>query len=72
MKELIEDIAKALVDEPGKVRVSEVEGEGTSVTGLSVAKEDLGRQGRTAKALRTILTAASTLVKKRSALEVLE
>lgn len=72
MKELIEDIAKALVDEPGTVRVSEVEGEGTSVIELSVAKEDLGRRGRAAKALRTILTAASTRVKKRSALEVLE
>jgi hypothetical protein len=76
MKELIEYIAKALVDDPDQVRVSEVEGERTSVIELSVAKEDLGKvigkQGRTAKALRTILTAASTKVKKRSVLEILE
>ncbi len=76
MKELIEYIAKALVDDPDQVRVSEVEGERTSVIELSVAKEDLGKvigkQGRTAKAMRTILTAASTKVKKRSVLEILE
>jgi hypothetical protein len=76
MKELIEHIAKSLVDYPDQVRVSEVEGERTSVIELSVAKEDLGKvigkQGRTAKALRTILTAASTKLKKRSVLEILE
>jgi predicted RNA-binding protein YlqC (UPF0109 family) len=76
MKELIELIAKALVDQPDKVRVSEVEGERTSVIELAVAKEDLGKvigkQGRTAKALRTILTAASTKLNKRSVLEIVE
>ncbi|MFQ5441208.1 MAG: KH domain-containing protein [Thermodesulfobacteriota bacterium] len=76
MKELIEYIAKALVDSPDQVRVTEVEGENTSVIELSVAKEDLGKvigkQGRTAKAIRTILTAASTKIKKRSVLEIIE
>jgi predicted RNA-binding protein YlqC (UPF0109 family) len=76
MKELIEYIAKALVDQPDQVRVVEVEGEKTSVVELSVAKEDLGKiigkQGRTARALRTILTAASTKLKKRSVLEIIE
>ncbi|MBI5562700.1 MAG: KH domain-containing protein [Deltaproteobacteria bacterium] len=76
MKELIELIVKALVDHPEQVKVVEVEGERTSVVELSVAKEDLGKvigkQGRTARALRTILTAASTKVKKRSVLEIIE
>lgn len=76
MKELIEYIAKALVDNPEKVKVTEIEGEKTSVIELAVAKEDLGKiigkQGRTARALRTILTAASTKLKKRSVLEILE
>lgn len=76
MKELIEYIAKALVDRPDDVRVVEVEGEKTSVIELSVAKEDLGKiigkQGRTARAIRTILTAASTKLKKRSVLEIIE
>ncbi|MBI5468749.1 MAG: KH domain-containing protein [Deltaproteobacteria bacterium] len=76
MKDLIEYIAKALVDQPDQVRVIEVEGEKTSVIELSVAKEDLGKiigkQGRTARALRTILTAASTKLKKRSVLEIIE
>ncbi|HEY4708010.1 MAG TPA: KH domain-containing protein [Thermodesulfobacteriota bacterium] len=76
MKELIELIAKALVDRPDDVRVVEVEGERTSVIELSVAKEDLGKvigkQGRTARAIRTILTAASTKLKKRSVLEIIE
>lgn len=76
MKELIELIAKALVDRPEQVKVVEVEGERTSVIELSVAKEDLGKiigkQGRTARALRTILTAASTKLKKRSVLEIIE
>lgn len=76
MRELIEYIAKALVDRPDDVKVIEVEGERTSVIELSVAKEDLGKiigkQGRTARALRTILTAASTKLKKRSVLEILE
>lgn len=76
MKELIEMIAKALVDHPDEVEVSEVEGEKTSVLELKVAKEDLGKvigkQGRTARAIRTILSAASTKIKKRSVLEIIE
>ncbi len=76
MKELITIIAKALVDDPDAVRVSEVEGEKTSVIELTVAKEDLGKvigkQGKTARAIRTILSAASTKIKKRSVLEILE
>lgn len=76
MKTLIEAIAKALVDKPDEVEVSEVEGEQTTVIELKVAKEDLGKvigkQGRTARALRTILSAASTKIRKRSVLEILE
>lgn len=76
MKELIEYIAKALVDNPDHVKVSEIEGEKTSVIELSVAKDDLGKvigkQGRTARAMRTILSAASTKVKKRAVLEIIE
>ncbi len=64
LKELIEFMARALVDNPEKVRVSEIVGEQTSVIELRVAKEDLGKvigkQGRTARAMRTILSAAST------------
>lgn len=76
MKELIEYIAKALVDYPDQVHVSEVIGEQTSVLELKVAKDDLGkiigRQGRSAKALRTILNAASTKLQKRTVLEIIE
>ena len=76
MKNLIEIIAKALVDHHEQVKVTEVEGENTSVIELAVAKEDLGKvigkQGRTARALRTILTAASTKIKKRAVLEIIE
>jgi uncharacterized protein len=76
MKELIEYMAKALVDSPDEVSVSEVEGEMTSVLELKVAKSDLGKvigkQGRTARAMRTILSAASTKMKKRAVLEILE
>jgi predicted RNA-binding protein YlqC (UPF0109 family) len=76
MKELVEYIAKALVDNPEAVKVNEVEGEQTSVLELRVSKEDLGkvigRQGRTARAMRTILNAASTKLRKRSVLEILE
>ncbi|MEA1991558.1 MAG: KH domain-containing protein [Thermodesulfobacteriota bacterium] len=76
MKELVEYIAKALVDNPEAVQVNEVEGEQTSVLELKVSKEDLGkvigRQGRTARAMRTILNAASTKLRKRSVLEILE
>jgi uncharacterized protein len=76
MKELIEYIAKALVDNPDAVKVTEIEGERTSVIELSVAKEDLGKiigkQGRTARSMRTILSAASTKNNKRAVLEILE
>ena len=76
MKDLVAYIAKALVDKPEEVAVSEIEGEQTSVIELKVAKEDLGKvigkQGRTARAIRTILSAASTKIGKRSVLEILE
>ncbi len=76
MKDLIAYIAKALVDHPEAVEVSEIEGEQTSVIALKVAKDDLGKvigkQGRTARAMRTILSAASTKVRKRSVLEIIE
>jgi predicted RNA-binding protein YlqC (UPF0109 family) len=76
MKELIEYIAKLLVDNPEEVSVTELEGEHTSVIELRVAKGDLGKiigkQGRTARAIRTILAAASAKMKKRSVFEILE
>jgi uncharacterized protein len=76
MKELIKYMAQALVDNPDQVTVSEVVGEQTSVIELRVAKEDLGKvigkQGRTAKAMRTILSAASTKIRKRTVLEIIE
>ena len=76
MKELIEYIAKLLVDNPEEVSVTELEGEQTTVIELKVAKEDLGKvigkQGKTARAMRTILGAASMKLKKRSVLEILE
>jgi predicted RNA-binding protein YlqC (UPF0109 family) len=76
MKDLIKYIAEALVDYPEQVEVSEVQGEQTSVIELKVAKEDLGKiigkQGRTARSIRTILSAASAKVKKRSVLEIIE
>ena len=76
MKDLIKYIAQALVDHPEQVEVAEVEGNQTSVLELKVAKEDLGKvigkQGRTARAMRTILSAASAKVKKRTVLEIVE
>lgn len=76
LKELLEVMVRALVDIPERVRVSEIVGEQTTVFELVVAKEDLGKvigkQGKTAKALRTILTAASTKLRKRSVLEIVE
>jgi uncharacterized protein len=76
LKELIEFMARALVDNPEQVKVSEIEGEQTSVLELRVAKEDLGKvigkQGRTARAMRTILSAASTKIRKRAVLEIIE
>ena len=76
VKDLLEYIAQALVDHPDQVRVSEIEGEKTSVIELYVAKEDLGKiigkQGKTAKAIRVILGAASAKLKKRFVLEIVE
>ena len=76
LKELITYLAQALVDKPEAVEVHEVEGEQTSVLELKVAKEDLGKvigkQGRTARAMRTILSAASTKLRKRAVLEIIE
>jgi len=76
MKELIKYVAQALVDKPEAVEVSEIVGEQTSVIELRVAKEDLGKvigkQGKTAKAMRTILSAASTKLRKRTVLEIIE
>lgn len=76
MKELIMFIAQALVDNPDKIDVAEVQGEQTSVIELRVAKEDLGKvigkQGKTAKAMRTILSAASAKIHKRVVLEIIE
>ena len=76
MKELIKHIAQSLVDNPDKVEVTEVIGEQSCVIELRVAKEDLGKvigkQGRTAQSIRTILSAASTKIHKRARLEILE
>lgn len=76
LKDLIEFMAKALVDNPDDVSVNEVVGEQTTVVELKVAKEDLGKvigkQGRTARSMRTILSAASTKQRKRSVLEIVE
>jgi predicted RNA-binding protein YlqC (UPF0109 family) len=76
LKDLIISIAKALVDHPEQVEVLEVEGEQILVLELKVAKEDIGKiigkQGRTARAIRTILSAASGKTKKRTVLEIIE
>ena len=76
MKDLIKRIAKALVDHLEQVEVLEVKSEHVSVFELKVAKEDIGKvigkQGRTAQAIRTILSAASAKAKKHTALEILE
>ena len=76
MKELVEYIAKALVDKPDEVTVSEVEGDQTTIIELKVAKDDIGKvigkQGKTARAIRTILSATSTKLRKRSHLEIIE
>jgi uncharacterized protein len=76
LKQLIEFIAKALVDSPDRVEVQENAVEHTSIILLRVAKEDLGkvigREGKTAKAMRTILAAASTKLRKRAQLEIAE
>jgi predicted RNA-binding protein YlqC (UPF0109 family) len=76
MKEILELIAKALVDNPDRVSVSEVGGQHTTIFELRVAQEDLGKvigkQGHTALAIRTILSAAGTKLRKRYHLEIIE
>lgn len=75
-KELIEYIVRSLVDEPDKVELNAIEGEKATVLELRVASSDIGRvigrQGRIAKALRTILSATSTKTGKRASLEILD
>jgi predicted RNA-binding protein YlqC (UPF0109 family) len=76
LKDLVEFMAKSLVDQPDAVQVNEVVGEQTTVVELRVAKTDvgkvIGKQGRTARSMRTILNAASTKLQKRSVLEIVE
>jgi predicted RNA-binding protein YlqC (UPF0109 family) len=76
LKDLVEFMAKSLVDKPDEVEVNEIVGEQTTVVELKVAKEDLGKVigklGRTARSMRTILNAASTKLHKRSVREIVE
>ena len=76
MKEIIKTIAQALVDEPDCVNVTEINGAHTSILELKVSKSDIGKvigkQGRTANALRTILSAVSAKLKKRVVLEIID
>jgi len=76
MRELVDMMAKALVDKPEDVAVNEIDGEKTTVYELRVASSDLGKvigkQGKTARAMRTILSAAGTKIGKRCVLEILE
>jgi len=76
MKELVELIAKALVDNPDKVKVFQLDGEQSSIIELKVAQEDLGKiigkQGRNAQAIRVIISAAGMKLKKRYNLEIVE
>lgn len=76
LKELIEYVSRSLVDRPEDVKVNEVVGEQTTVIEVEVHETDrgkvIGKKGRTARALRTILNAASTKLKKRSVLEIIE
>jgi len=76
LKSLVEYIAKSLVDLPDRVDVSEIEGEKTTILELRVAEDDLGKvigkHGRTAKAMRTVINAAATKARKRAVLEILE
>ena len=76
MKELVQYLAKSLVSNPDAVEVKETEGETASVLELKVAKEDLGRiigkQGRTAKSIRTILNAAASRTNRKVVLEIVE
>ena len=76
LKDLIEYLARALVDRPDEVQVTEIAGEQTVVLELRVAKDDLGKvigkQGRTVKAMRSLLSAATAKLRKRAELEILE
>ena len=76
VKDVIEAIVKALVDDPDEVVVKEIDGDSTTVLELRVAHQDLGKvigkQGRTARAMRTLLRAAGMKLKKRFVLEILE
>jgi len=76
MKELVKYLAKAIVDKPEEVMVTEVEGEKTSIIKLRVAKEDfgliIGKRGRNAEAIRTILRAAAAKLGKKPTLEIVE
>jgi len=76
MKELILVMARALVDKPDEVEIKQIEGDVTTILELKVAKEDLGKvigkQGKTAHAMRSILNATATKLKKRAVLEIVE
>ena len=76
MKELVLVMAKALVDKPDEVEIKEIEGDVTTILELKVAKDDLGKvigkQGKTAHAMRSILNATTTKLKKRAVLEIIE
>ncbi len=76
MKELVEIVAKALVDNPAQVEVTEIAGRDTSVIELKVAKEDMGKiigkKGRNAQAMRTLLNAAAAKVRKRVVFEIID
>ena len=76
MNELVTRIARSLVDSPQDVRVNAIEGDHTTVLELCVAKEDIGKvigkQGRTAEAMRTLIGAVSAKIKKRTVLEIIE
>jgi predicted RNA-binding protein YlqC (UPF0109 family) len=76
MKELILVMARALVDKPDEVEIREIQGDVTTILELKVAKEDLGKvigkQGKTAHAMRSILNATATKLKKRAVLEIVE
>lgn len=76
MKELVTIMAKALVDKPDQVEIKEIEGDVTTILELKVAKDDLGKvigkQGKTAHAMRAILNATATKLKKRAVLEIIE
>lgn len=76
MNELVTQIARSLVDNPKDVRVNAIEGDHTTVLELCVAKEDIGKvigkQGRTAQAMRTLIGAVSAKIRKRTVLEIVE